>query len=123
MDLLDFTSFFAWTFLNFLARCVIFDSSCLFSVIVESDKGTGARRKTRVCDLDIKDQFWMSQKGSPFPLVAEKIEEELEDYRSKEDDIKRMKSDMGLEGHGTENDAALGLLSDNTQVLILKRWV
>ena len=27
-----------------------------------------------------------------------------------------MKSDMGLEGHGTENDAALGLLSDNTQV-------
>ena len=51
--------------------------SCLFFVIVESDKGTGARRKTRVCDLDIKDQFWMSQKGSPFPLVAEKIEEEL----------------------------------------------
>merc|ERR1712223_1312365 len=85
--------------------------------LVESDKGTGARRKTRVCDLDIKDQFWMSQKGSPFPLVAEKIEEELEDYRSKEDDIKRMKSDMGLEGHGTENDAALGLLSDNTQKL------
>ena len=64
----------------------------------------------------------MSQKGSPFPLVAEKIEEELEDYRSKEDDIKRMKSDMGLEGHGTENDAALGLLSDNTQVLKVAYW-
>lgn len=65
----------------------------------------------------------MSQKGSPFPLVAEKIEEELEDYRSKEDDIKRMKSDMGLEGHGTENDAALGLLSDNTQVYIWKEYL
>ena len=84
--------------------------------MVESDKGTGARRKTRVCDLDIKDQFWISHKGSPFPLVAEKIEEELEDYRSKEEDIKKMKSDMGLEGMGSENDAALGLLSDNTQV-------
>ena len=94
-----------------------------FYFIVESDKGTGARRKTRVCDLDIKDQFWMSQKGSPFPLVAEKIEEELEDYRSKEDDIKRMKSDMGLEGHGTENDAALGLLSDNTQVYLWKKYL
>ena len=100
-----------------LLNCIgTFKYLLYFGFIVESDKGTGARRKTRVCDLDIKDQFWMSQKGSPFPLVAEKIEEELEDYRSKEDDIKRMKSDMGLEGHGTENDAALGLLSDNTQV-------
>ena len=61
----------------------------------------------------------MNHKGSPFPQVAEKIEEELEDYRSKEEDIKRMKSDMGLEG-GNENDAALGLLSDNTQVWFLK---
>ena len=85
--------------------------------INESDQGTGARRKTRVCDLDSKDQFWMNHKGSPFPLVAEKIEEELEDYRSKEEDIKRMKSDMGLES-GNENDAAIGLLSDNTQVIL-----
>ena len=65
--------------------------------------------------MDGKDSFWMNHKGSPFPQVAEKIEEELEDYRSKEEDIKKMKSDMGLEG-GNENDAALGLLSDNTQV-------
>ena len=37
-----------------------------------------------------------------------------------------MKSDMGLEGMGSENDAALGLLSDNTQVCYLsfikKNW-
>jgi len=46
--------------------------------------------------------------------VAEKIQEELEDYRSREDEIKRMKSEMGIEG--SENDAAIGLLSDNTQV-------
>ena len=85
------------------------------SVEGSSATATGARRKSRVCDLDNKDQFWVNHKGSPFPLVAEKIEEELEDYRSKEDDIKRMKSDMGLET-GTENDMAIGLLSDNTQV-------
>ena len=59
--------------------------------------------------------YFLFFQGSPFPLVAEKIEEELEDYRSKEEDIKRMKSDMGLES-GNENDAAIGLLSDNTQV-------
>ena len=45
--------------------------------------------------------------------VAEKIQEELEDYRSKEDDIKRMKHEMGVEG---ESDFAIGMLSDNTQV-------
>ena len=44
--------------------------------------------------------------------MAEKIQEELEDYRSREDDIKRMKHEMGMEGQ----DEAAGLLSDNTQV-------
>lgn len=77
----------------------------------------------------------MSYKGSPFPQVsykegnifflnftfskyfqvAEKIQEELEDYRSKEEDIKKMKHDMGIDT-GSENDAAIGMLSDNTQV-------
>jgi hypothetical protein len=45
--------------------------------------------------------------------VAEKIQEELEDYRAREDDIKRMKHEMGVEG---ESDFAIGMLSDNTQV-------
>lgn len=56
--------------------------------------------------------------------VAEKIQEELEDYRSREDEIKRMKSEMGIEG--SENDAAIGLLNDNTQVrwkLLNQLWI
>ena len=32
--------------------------------ITEPDQGAGARRKTRVCDLDSKDQFWMNHKGT-----------------------------------------------------------
>ncbi len=51
-----------------------------------------------------------------FVQVAENIQEELEDYRSKEDDIKRMKHEMGVDGEGS--DLAMGLISDNTQV----RW-
>ena len=47
--------------------------------------------------------------------VAEKIQEELEEYRSKEDDIRRMKHEMGVDGG--ETDAAIGMLSDNTQRL------
>ena len=31
MDLLDFTSFFAWTFLNFLACCALYWPEKLFS--------------------------------------------------------------------------------------------
>ena len=46
--------------------------------------------------------------------MAENIQEELEDYRSKEDDIKRMKHEMGVDS--SEADAAIGMLSDNTQV-------
>ncbi len=70
--------------------------------------------KSRECDLDGSDQFWYSHKGLPFPSVAENIQEELEDYRSKEDDIKRMKHEMGVDGEG--GDLAIGLISDNTQV-------
>jgi hypothetical protein len=47
--------------------------------------------------------------------VAEKIQEELEEYRSREEDIKRMKHDMGI-GGDESSDAAIGLISDNTQV-------
>ncbi len=54
--------------------------------------------------------------------MAENIQQELEDYRSKEDDIKRMKSDMGLgglAGGSAEDEAALlqGMMADNTQRL------
>lgn len=105
--------------------------------LTEEPNQPGGRKKTRTCDLDNNDHFWKGHKGSPFPLVcitvigkkkksnqsnpiililqvAEKIQEELEDYRSKEDDIKKMKHDMGMDG---ESDLALGMLSDNTQRL------
>ena len=80
--------------------------------------GVQSKPKTRKCDLDNKDTFWLTNKGAPFPQVAERIQQELEEYRSKEEDIKRMKSDMGIEGSVSDNDAALGMhLSDNTQRL------
>ena len=84
----------------------------------EMHTGVQSKQKTRKCDLDNKDTFWLTNKGAPFPQVAERIQQELEEYRSKEEDIKRMKSDMGIEGSLNDNDAALGMhLSDNTQRL------
>lgn len=39
------------------------------------------KTKTRVCDLDYKDPLWSEHKGSPFPTVAEAIQEDLDKYR------------------------------------------
>jgi hypothetical protein len=41
-----------------------------------------------------EDRLWAAYKGSPFPLVAEAIQEDLEAYRRNEDEIKRLKDSM-----------------------------
>lgn len=50
----------------------------------------------------------------PFPEVAEAVQEDLEKYRRHEDEIKRMKSAMGLSG---EDDEAISMISDVTSKL------
>lgn len=85
--------------------------------IDESDKDTsrGARSKnsSKTYDLNTADKFWQLHKGSPFPQVAEAVQEELESYRASEDEVKRLKTAMGLEG----NDEAVILLNDTTAKL------
>ncbi|BFF94798.1 protein sly1 homolog [Drosophila madeirensis] len=80
-------------------------------VYVEDEAAGGARKKPKACDLDRNDRFWMTHKGSPFPTVAEAIQEELESYRNSEDEIKRLKTSMGIEG---ESDIAFSLVNDTT---------
>lgn len=82
----------------------------------ETDKGHGgARRKqNNNFDLDSNDKFWKTHKGSPFPTVAEAIQEELEQYRNSEEEIKQLKSSMGIDG---ESDIAFSMVNDNTERL------
>lgn len=80
-------------------------------VIEESIPTGGARAKSRSCELDSRDKFWSTHKGSPFPTVAEAIQEELEQYKSSEGEVKKLKTSMGIDG---ENDIALTMVSDNT---------
>uniref|UniRef100_A0A8C5HVM5 Sec1 family domain-containing protein 1 n=2 Tax=Gouania willdenowi TaxID=441366 RepID=A0A8C5HVM5_GOUWI len=78
---------------------------------------TGARPKKKsrkMYDLTGADKFWQKHKGSPFPEVAESVQEELDSYRAQEDEVKRLKSIMGLEG---EDEGAISMLSDNTAKL------
>lgn len=43
--------------------------------------------------------------------MAEAIQEELEQYKSSEEEVKKLKSSMGID---SENDIALSFVSDNT---------
>ncbi|RZF38555.1 hypothetical protein LSTR_LSTR006150 [Laodelphax striatellus] len=76
--------------------------------------GGSVRAKTRACDLDSRDKFWVTHKGSPFPIVAEAIQEELEQYRSSEEEVKRLKATMGIDN---ESDVAFSMMNDNTAKL------
>jgi len=83
----------------------------------KGEQGMGNKSKDKVYDLDPKDEFWIQHKGSPFPQVAEAIQEALEEIKGKEEEIKKMKADMGLAG-GDMDDALSNLnLNDNTAKL------
>ncbi|CAL1541171.1 unnamed protein product [Lymnaea stagnalis] len=69
------------------------------------------RTKKKVYDLSPRDKLWTSQKGHPFPEVAEAVQEELNGYRQEEGEVKKLKAALGLEG---EDDTAISMLSDNT---------
>uniref|UniRef100_A0A7N6BBJ9 Sec1 family domain-containing protein 1 n=1 Tax=Anabas testudineus TaxID=64144 RepID=A0A7N6BBJ9_ANATE len=80
-----------------------------------SPAGARPKKKNRKSyDLTAADKFWQKHKGSPFPEVAESVQEELDAYRAQEDEVKRLKSIMGLEG---EDEGAISMLSDNTAKL------
>ncbi|XP_040168723.1 protein sly1 homolog [Anopheles arabiensis] len=109
-----------WTY-QALAHDVL--ELALNRVVVEEDPSadqqqqygaTGAKPKMKACDLDARDRFWCTHKGSPFPTVAEAIQEELEQYRSSEEEIKKLKTTMGIDG---ESDAAFSMVNDNTAKL------
>lgn len=112
-----------WTY-QALAHDVM-DLSLNRVVVPEDEDATaavegGARSKAggrKACDLDGRDKFWRQHKGSPFPAVAEAIQEELERYRSSEEEIKRLKTSMGGGMSGDEADLAYALVNDNTERL------
>ncbi|KAF7251754.1 Sec1 family domain-containing protein 1 [Varanus komodoensis] len=80
-----------------------------------SPAGARPKKKNKKSyDLTAADKFWQKHKGSPFPEVAESVQQELESYRTQEDEVKRLKSIMGLEG---EDEGAISMLSDNTAKL------
>lgn len=81
---------------------------------IRSPAGTRPSKKKKSYDMNATDRFWQLQKGNPFPTVAESVQEELDAYRAKEDEVKSLKAAMGIEG---EDESAISMLSDNTAKL------
>ncbi|CAD6213215.1 GSCOCG00003969001-RA-CDS [Cotesia congregata] len=101
-----------WTY-QALAHDVL--ELALNRLVVEENVGRspagGARSKTRPCELNNTDRFWSQHKGSPFPRVAEAIQEELEQYRVCEEEVKKLKSSMGIDG---DMDIPGNMVANNT---------
>ena len=52
------------------------------------------KAKTKTCDLNPTDKLWVNYRGNPFPKVAESIQEDLEEYKVSEGEVKRLKEAM-----------------------------
>ncbi|XP_065323975.1 protein sly1 homolog [Gordionus sp. m RMFG-2023] len=92
-------------------------------------KGKRDNPTAKVYDLYFgKDKFWREHKGSPFPAVAEAIQTELENYKSKEGEIRRLKH-MTSDGQSSPDqngqdpsehqneEVLMDILSGNTSAL------
>lgn len=73
------------------------------------------QQQAKKYDLADKDKFWGIHKVSPFPTVAEAIQKELDDYRTSEEEVKKLKNKMGLQVDSEE--MAEQVWSENTNAL------
>lgn len=78
--------------------------------LIERSENSGQRAKNY--DLSMDDKFWQSHKGSPFPKVAEAVQEELDAFRAEEERLKSLKNTMGL--NDENDDENLNLISNTT---------
>ncbi|OQV22241.1 Sec1 family domain-containing protein 1 [Hypsibius exemplaris] len=100
-----------WTYQALVHDVLDYQLNCVTVQDSAKDATQKSRHKGKSFDLSSRDKFWNAQKGSPFPTVAEAVQEELENYKNSEEDVKRLKHEMGLDA---ETDETVYLLSDNT---------
>jgi len=77
---------------------------------------TESGQRAKNYDLSTDDKIWQSHKGSPFPQVAEAVQEELDSFRAEEERLKSLKNTMGVSETGAleGNEENLDLISDTT---------
>ncbi|XP_058966963.2 sec1 family domain-containing protein 1-like [Pocillopora verrucosa] len=96
---------------------VVVKESAASNTPESADPHHGHPKQTKVksYDLSATDKFWGLHKGSPFPTVAESIQKELDEYRTSEEEVKRLKNVMGID---ESNEEAMGeFMADSTAKL------
>ena len=83
------------------------------------------KNQTKNYSLNPTDAIWNQHKNSPFPKVAEAVQEALDTYKSQEGEVRRLKAQLGLEaGADNEEDAAaIAALSHSSTVQTLSSAV
>eukprot|EP00051_Salpingoeca_urceolata_P031156 m.10522 g.10522 ORF g.10522 m.10522 type:complete len:632 (-) comp3809_c0_seq1:25-1920(-) len=72
-------------------------------------KSTSPDKRDKDYDLSQADEFWQANRGKPFPQVATAIDEDLQEYRSKQEEVTRLQ--------GFQNVDDDDVLADNTAKL------
>lgn len=62
-----------------------------------SDAGAAVPSKPKTYDLDKNDEFWATNAGLPFPMVAEAVETALQKYKEKVAELNKSASTVGNE--------------------------
>ncbi|CAJ0580394.1 unnamed protein product, partial [Mesorhabditis spiculigera] len=95
------------------------DQALIHDVLGLDQNRVTMQEKGKKVDHDLHgehDRIWSSHKGSPFPLVAEAIQSDLEHYRTQKEEVEKMRNAMGIEG--SEMEAAMSsLIIDTTSKL------
>eukprot|EP00731_Ephydatia_muelleri_P027307 Em0019g180a len=80
-----------------------------------SEGASVAKPPNKTFDLLISDRFWQLHRGSPFPTVADAIQVEVNEYKTSEEKLMRLKAAMSTpDEEGIDSD---GTLVDNTAKL------
>ena len=85
-------------------------------VTIPNAESTMRDGPSKTYDLLSGDKFWETHRGSPFPTVADAVQSELNEYKTSEDEVMRLKTVMGSSEDG-DPDLVSDMLSDNTAKL------
>ncbi|XP_065570512.1 protein sly1 homolog [Artemia franciscana] len=80
-----------WTYQALIAD--VFDNKSGLVVVKEKDENS-CKEKKITWELNNDDKFWMDQKGSVIPFVAEALHQEIDSYRSDTEKVRRLKETM-----------------------------
>ena len=98
-----------WTYQAMIHDVLDFQLNTVNVTETQKDGDITRVKKTHKYNLNQTDKFWQANMANPFPEVAQAVQEEIEEYKTHEGEVQRLKETMGLAGGDGPVD-----ISDNT---------